>query len=890
MRDRRIGPNSFRSSESTVHSNGNHSRKQSTVIEAAIQNPEVFKACLEHARIGFSVINLEGQFLECSPAYCAITGYCEAELLAKRYPRHLTHPDDVPQTLERVRCLIAGEIRNFVLEKRYIRKNGEIVWVQNTVSLLRNPDGSPQKIVRLTQDITEQKLAEQSLRDLQVRNETILSNVSDVHILLDREWRYICVNDAAVESIGRSREEILGRTLWELYPDIRGTELEQAFLNAMDQRVPVTLDFHHQGTDTWWINRAYPAPEGLAVFATDITEHNRAIEALKKNEQEWADAQELANLGSWSWDINTGLMTWSDELYRILGLHPREIQASFAAIIARIHPEDRERVLEVVERCIKTKERYNLTNRVVRPDGSFRAFHVVGSVVTDEHDNSVRMFGIYHDITELEATKEARRDAEQKYREIIDNAGEGIFQSTPEGVYLMANPALARMHGFSSPDELMSSCKDISREIYVDPAQREKFKRLLERDGVVRDFEHETFRQDGARVWVSVNARAVRDDKGQILYYEGTAQDITESKLAEEALRESEERYRELFENSKDALYVHDMKGLYTSINRAAEKLSGYTREELIGKHFSVFLNPEYEAHVSGQLCKKLDDAAETTYEIEIVTKDGRQVPVEISSRLICANGLPVAVQGCVRDVSERRRVQAAARIYSRRLIEAQEGERRRMSVELHDQVGQILTAVKLNLHSLKQKCSSPEILASIEDNVIVIDEAADQVRDLSVDLRPLLLDDFGLVVALRWYLDRQAKNSGLEAQFVSHSLSEDTRFACELETACFRIVQEAVTNVVRHAKAKRVSVILEVSGPDVIVWISDDGTGFDLKVLRSGSATLGLRGMEERTQSLGGSISIDSAPQLGTEVCVRFPISYPQGRSYSASLSAAMS
>ena len=215
---------------------------------------------------------------------------------------------------------------------------------------------------------------------------------------------------------------------------------------------------------------------------------------------------------------------------------------------------------------------------------------------------------------------------------------------------------------------------------------------------------------------------------------------------------------------------------------------------------------------------------------------------------------------------------------YSRRLIEAQETERRRVSIELHDQVGQILTAVKMNLHSLRQKCAEPEILSSIQDNIQILDKAVDQVKELSVDLRPLLLDDFGLVVALRWYLDRQAKHFCIETDFVSESLSDDARFAWELETACFRIVQEAVTNVVRHAKASKVSVVLEKPGPELILTISDDGIGFDLKVLQTSFATLGLRGIEERAQSFGGSITIDSAPQGGTHVCARFPLSQPQG------------
>ena len=222
------------------------------------------------------------------------------------------------------------------------------------------------------------------------------------------------------------------------------------------------------------------------------------------------------------------------------------------------------------------------------------------------------------------------------------------------------------------------------------------------------------------------------------------------------------------------------------------------------------------------------------------------------------------------------RESEQAARNYSRRLIEAQEAERRRISRELHDQVGQILTAVKMNLYSLRQQCSAPAILSSIEDNMKVIDEAVDQVRHLSVDLRPPLLDDFGLVIALRWYLDRQAKHGGVPADFVSRSFDEDRRFSSELETACFRVVQEAVTNVVRHARATRISVLLETTGPDLILQVTDNGRGFDVNALRNSparTATLGLLGMGERVQAVGGTITIESVPELGTEICARFPI-----------------
>jgi len=730
------------------------------------------------------------------------------------------------------------------------------------------------------------------------------------------------------------------------------------------------------------------------------------------------------------------------------------------------------------------------------------------------------------EITERERAENARRRAQRKYRDIFENAVEGIFQTTPDGRFITANPALAKMLGYESPDELIATLTNIEQQEYVHPERRVEFKRLLDQHDTVRDFEFEAYRRDGARVWMSDNVRAVRDAGGELLYYEGTVEDITERKRAEAALRESEERYRdliensrelicthdldgrvlsanraaaealgydpeefegkrsirdilapevrnqfdeymarlckdgatsgvmlvetsagerriweyynslrtegvaapivrgmahditerrraeaalreseeryrELFENARDAIYVHDLKGAYTSVNRAAERLSGYPREEIIGKHFWDFVPHEYARQIRENLCKKLEEVEETTYEVEIITRDGRRVPVEVSSRLIYEDGVAIGAQGTARDITERKRAEearvqlasivessddaiisetlggvivswnsGAERIYgysakevvghpiselvppdrpdevrrifkrlgrgerinhyetvrrrkdgrlidvsltislikdatgriggastiarditnrkqtekalltfSRRLIEAQEAERQRIARELHDQIGQGLTALKLNLHAIQYARDRREARPLIEENLRMLDEALEQVRDLSVDLRPLLLDDLGLVTALRWYVDHQAQRTGVRAEFTSDSLDPNLRFSAEVETACFRIAQEALTNVARHAQAKLVTVRLSRSDPYLILFIKDDGVGFDIEAMQKhavASATLGLRGMEERTQAVGGRMSINSTSGKGTQVTVRLPIAKP--------------
>ena len=351
---------------------------------------------------------------------------------------------------------------------------------------------------------------------------------------------------------------------------------------------------------------------------------------------------------------------------------------------------------------------------------------------------------------------------------------------------------------------------------------------------------------------------------------------IAERKQAEDALRESEERYRELFENARDAIYVHDLEGAYIRVNKAAERLSGYTREEIVGHNFWEFIAPEHIKHVREHFSTKLAQQGETTYECDVIAKDGRRVPVEVSSRAIYENGVLVGVQGMARDITERKWAQDALQMFSRRLIEAQEEERRRIARELHDQIGQVLTAVKMNLYTVQQVCSSFETRSYVKDNIDAVDECLRLVRDLSVDLRPPVLDDLGLATALLWYVDRYTSRTGLSVEVSIELPDENERFSRELETTCFRIAQEALTNVVRHANASQVLVQLSKEGNVLLLRIKDDGTGFDLEGIRHReprAATLGLCSMQERAHAAGGTIEIDSKLSQGTEIRFGLPL-----------------
>lgn len=212
----------------------------------------------------------------------------------------------------------------------------------------------------------------------------------------------------------------------------------------------------------------------------------------------------------------------------LTGYTPDELRGNAVASWEQVtHPEDRSRVRAVVREAIDTGQRFAVQYRIVARDGQMRRVIERGVAVRDERGELV-IEGFIEDITERQATLEALEHAELRYRHIFEHASEGIFQTTREGRYLAANPALARIYGYATPEELMADLSDIEHRLYVRAGRREVFHRLMKAQGQVLNFESEVFRRDGTRIWISENAHIVRDAQGQFLCYEGTVQDITE--------------------------------------------------------------------------------------------------------------------------------------------------------------------------------------------------------------------------------------------------------------------------------------------------------------------------------------------------------------------------
>ncbi|MDP3596492.1 MAG: sensor histidine kinase [Nitrospirota bacterium] len=231
------------------------------------------------------------------------------------------------------------------------------------------------------------------------------------------------------------------------------------------------------------------------------------------------------------------------------------------------------------------------------------------------------------------------------------------------------------------------------------------------------------------------------------------------------------------------------------------------------------------------------------------------------------------------REAEESLRVaHAQLQTLSRQLMQVQERERRQLAHDLHDEIGQAVTAIKMNLQTMQRVADTSAVQERLDDSLGMLDKILQRVRDLSLDLRPSLLDDLGLAPAVRWYVERQAQRAGLvaevEAEHVPQGLEPD------LAVACFRIVQESITNILRHAKATTIHVDLRQTDQWLDLCVRDDGIGFSSRESSARAAnrpSIGLLGMQERAQALGGTISIESLPGQGTEVHVRIPLRPPE-------------
>jgi PAS domain S-box-containing protein len=384
-------------------------------------------------------------------------------------------------------------------------------------------------------------------------------------------------------------------------------------------------------------------------------------------------------------------------------------------------------------------------------------------------------------------------------------------------------------------------------------------------------------RKDGVyRTFVCRVAPAA--DLGEAISWVGILTDVETQLELETAVNA---RHRGIVETATEGIWMIDADHKTTFVNHRLLEMLGYSREEMLGRHYADFVRTEERAmRIERGVRARVLRPQPVCVEIALRRKDGGLLWVEsIATPLRDADGRHAGGLAIISDITERRRAEEKLRensekhqALSRRMLEVQEAERQRLASELSDQIGGVLRSLSEKLRAATDLVP-PRAKKQLYDSIAIVDRAIAQTNSMSLELRPCELDDRGLEPALDRFLEQQRARTGLAIELSVH-LSR--RLPSELETACFRVVQEAITNAIRHARATGAWIVVSDESGRLEVSICDNGVGFDPEEARRRAergASAGLVGMRERVLLLGGRLEIESTPSSGTRISIEIPL-----------------
>jgi PAS domain S-box-containing protein len=488
---------------------------------------------------------------------------------------------------------------------------------------------------------------------------------------------------------------------------------------------------------------------------------------------------------------------------------------------------------------------------------------------------------------EIEERKrtEAELSRTKDYLEnVIANTVDAIGIVDRHGKFILWNRRSAEIYGYS----LGELADKTAFDLYADPEELDRMLQRLRRDSLVREFEILMKKKDGTIVPMDISISLLKDNQGRTIGSVCVARDLSERKKAEAALKHAQEelsRYsrdleRQVLERTREitsilqytpaVVYIKDREGRYTLVNSRYEELFGIRREQICGKtDHDIFPEP-----MAGRLraadLRVLTDRQPYQMEETVPQSDGIHTYLSVKFPIYNEQGFPTGLCGIATDITELKKAQDQLRRLSGSIMANQEKERRAIARELHDELGQVLTALRMDAVWLSERLQPGDPKAGDRALAMcrLIDNTIDEVRSLATRLRPGVLDDLGLIDALEWYITDFEKRTGIACIFKHRNVPEVDGIAA---TAAYRIAQEALTNVTRHAAATQVKVSLQNAEGMLTLAVVDNGRGFHFNEI-SAPECLGLAGMRERAGLLGGSLEIKSRPGKGTKVFFRLP------------------
>ncbi len=811
-------------------------------------------------------------------------GYDAAEITPVSSRYNGIHPEDRARVAEGINHAIETRQPYWADEYRFLKADGTPVFVLDRGFIMYDKRGKPYRMVGAMVDVSGMKKAEEKIINNEKRFRALLTNSTDGLTLLDADGSVLDISPSGNRILGYSFDEMIGSVRPDLvHPDDRA-QVSAAFTGILKAPGSITvLEHRHMMPDGnyIWLECSFnnllnePFVNAIVVNYRDISERKAAEEQIKNSEQMLSRAQEIGQFGSWEYEAVTQKIQWSDAMYTIHGMD-KDQPVSLDMFFNQLYPPDIAKVQNVFANLEEKQQRLKDEYRFKGPNGEIRFAQTTLDAVF-ENGQFTKAMGVVQDITDRKKAEEILLQSQARYRKAQSQGKLGHWELDLATMALYISDEIYSIYDLP-PGYKTDGFNTLLENIH--PDDKKHFEREL--DDVLKtqkkmDIIHRTFRKKGGMLYIHEIAELEKNELGQPLRLVGMAQDITDQKIADEKLRKSEHKYRLLFENNPMPMWMSSIPELnILDVNEAALRQYGYTREEFLRLN-SMDLRPAEDAEMFFKETDTTAPAAGTSLQWRHKKKDGTIIYVEIFNYQIIYEGKPVWL-GLSIDITEKTKAEALLkksyediRKLASHLQEVREEERAHMAREIHDELGQQLTGLKMDISWLARKkdIDADQREAKMKEILTFIDGTVNTVRKISAELRPSILDDLGLVEALEWWSTEFEKRAGITCQFQSPNYPLEVPNS--LAIGLFRIYQESLTNVARHAHATKVFAKLEADNHQLILKITDDGKGFDTSNIGH-KKTLGLLGMKERTLMMGGAYEIKSQPGKGTTVTIAAP------------------
>ena len=424
-----------------------------------------------------------------------------------------------------------------------------------------------------------------------------------------------------------------------------------------------------------------------------LEQHRATLEReVAQRTSSLTEAQRIAHLGNWEWDIVQDKLTWSDEIYHIFGLAPQQFGANYEAFMQAVYPEDRQHVEKQIREALEQMCPYSIEHRILRPDGSVRYVRERGEVFCGEDGKPARMLGTVHDVTENWLIETALVEKEKQFRELVEQSSDWIWEVNAQAIYSYVSPQCKSILGYEVEEVVGKSPFDLMPR---EEAQRVSaiFQKSLQEQQPFLHLESIHLHKDGHQVVLETNGVPIFGLNGEFIGYRGMNRDVTERKLMERELRQSEARYRGIFEHTDDMIFLLAPDGTFNSLSPSFERLTGWRVAEWIGKPFALIIHPDdlpraleiFQNTVAGQ--------SMSSFELRVAKKPGEYFDAELSV-VPAPLGGEIAVIGIARDVTERKQIEEKIR----RLNEELEAKVQERTKQLQDAQEELVRKEKLSV------------------------------------------------------------------------------------------------------------------------------------------------------------------------------------------------